>query len=404
MAALQVQADNAQQVFSQYQDALLQVQVVEKQTQHKTSIGSGFYIAPELVITNYHVVASRVATPDSYQLMAKFGDDGLQPLEILALDVVNDLALLKAPARVGHFFALAAALPEQGAEVFSLGNPHDLGMVVVPGTYNGMKQQSFYPRLHVTGSINPGMSGGPSVNELGQVVGVNVSTGGNQLGFVVPMAQVKALVNTKPAEVPAVELLKTQIGQQLLANQQQMLEPLLNANWQMKALGRGLVPESIAPYITCWARTNPPRVEQEIRASAAFCGLSEDVFISHQFTTGKIQMQFEWFDGSALAMTKFVHHYANKLKQMRPDNRASVRDVGEYSCLSDIVGDKQVAARTIYCVRAYKDYPELFDVLFLAGTVPAEQQGFVSHFSLAGVSQQNADAFTRKFMETVKWQ
>lgn len=398
------QADNAQQVFSQYQDALLEIQVVENQTQHKSAFGSGFYVAPDLVITNYHVISNRVATPDSYQLMAKMGDKDLQPLDILALDVVNDLALLKAPQQKGLFFSLADALPEQGAAIFSLGNPHDLGMVVVPGTYNGLKQQSFYPRIHVTGSINPGMSGGPSVNEDGLVVGVNVATGGNQLGFVVPVAQVKALLDKVPVATPDVTVLKTQIREQLLHSQQMMLAPLLQADWQMKALGRGQIPESIAPFIACWGRTNPPQTQYELRTAAAFCGQQEEVYLSNQFVTGKIQMQFEWLDGSQLPLLKFNHHYRNRLQQTRADNRASVRDVGEFNCRSDIVALNQQATRVVYCVRAYKDYPDLYDAVYLAATIPTEQLGFISRFTLAGVSKENADAFTRKFMETVVWQ
>lgn len=400
----QTLADNAQQVFNQYQDALLEVQVVENQTQHKAAFGSGFYVAPEWVITNYHVIANRIATPDSYQLMAKMGDAGLQPLEILALDVVNDLALLKAPKHDGLVFTLAEGLPAQGAEVFSLGNPHDLGMVVVPGTYNGLKQQSFYPRLHVTGSINPGMSGGPSVNSVGQVVGVNVATGGNQLGFVVPVAQVQALLAQVPATPPAVQTLKAQIRSQLLHNQNIMLAPLLEADWQMKTLGKGQIPESIAPYMTCWGRTNTPQTQYELRTSAAFCGQQEEVFLSNQFVTGKIQMQFEWLDGSQLPLLKFNHHYRNRIQQARADNRASPRDVEGFNCRSDIVALNAHATRVVYCVRAYKEYPDLYDAIYLAATVPTDQFGFISRFSLAGVSKENADAFTRKFMETVVWQ
>lgn len=399
-----LQADSAQQVFNQYQDALLQVQVVEQQTQQKSAIGSGFYVTPDVVVTNYHVIANRVARPESYQLMAKLGDSGLQPLEILALDVVNDLALLKAPTLAGQYFTLAQSLPEQGASVFSLGNPHDLGMVVVPGTYNGTKQQSFYPRLHVTGSINPGMSGGPSVNDQGRVVGVNVSTGGNQLGFVVPVAQVSALLAQAPEVQPDETMLKAQIREQLLHNQQVMLEPILHSNWQMKALGRGMVPDAIAPFIACWGRTNPPQAQQEIRSASSFCGQQEEVYLNDRFSTGKIQMQFKWLDGSSLPLLKFNHHYQNQLQYLQADNRVSSRDVSEFSCRSDILALNQQATRVVYCVRAYKDYPDLYDAVYLAATVPTEQTGFISHFTLAGVSKENAAAFTRKFMETVVWQ
>ncbi|WP_333607541.1 S1C family serine protease [Arsukibacterium sp.] len=409
LLTLPVAADTAQNVFSHYQDALIQVQVIEKQTQRKSSIGSGFYVSEDLLITNYHVIANRVLSEQQYQLMASVNGQSQQTnamveLDIVALDVVNDLALLRTSQLSSQPFRLAAALPLQGEQVFSLGNPHDLGMVVVPGTYNGYKQQSFYPRLHVTGSINPGMSGGPSVNALGEVIGVNVATGGNQLGFVVPMAEVASLLQQVPEQLPAISELKTQMLAQLLHNQQQMLSPLLSADWQMQALGKGRVPENIAPFIQCWGRANPPQQNEGLNTATAFCGQREEIFLSSQLNTGKIQMQFEWVDGSSLPALKFNQHYMAKIGYANADNRAGQRDVTEFSCHSDIVGLNQQATRVIFCVRAYKAYPGLFDALYLAATVAREQQGFISHFTLAGVSADNANAFARKFMEAVVWQ
>lgn len=397
-------ADTAQSVFSNYQDALIQVQVIENQTQRKSAIGSGFYVSGDLLITNYHVIAEKIHSEQQYQLMANLGSDNKQQLDIIAVDVINDLALLRAPQQQSRQFSLADGLPAQGEQVFSLGNPHDLGMVVVPGTFNGMKQQSFYPRLHVTGSINPGMSGGPSVNSDGEVIGVNVATAGNQIGFVVPVAQVSALLAAAGNTVPDIATLKQQILQQLLANQQQMLSPLLSKDWQMQALGKGLVPEDIAPFVQCWGRATEQQQENGIDTATASCGQSEQIYLSSGLTTGKLEMQFEWLDGKDLHPLKFNHHYQSRISYSGADNRAGKHDVTNFSCRSDIVALAGVATRVIFCVRAYKDYPELFDALYLAATVAQEQQGFVSHFTLAGVTRDNAKAFARKFMEAVVWQ
>ncbi len=399
-----VLADNAQSVFNNYQDALIQVQVIENQTQRKSAIGSGFYVSDDLLITNYHVIAEKIQSEQQYQLMANLGSDNKQQLHIIAVDVINDLALLRSPQKQSRQFTLATGLPAQGEQVFSLGNPHDLGMVVVPGTFNGMKQQSFYPRLHVTGSINPGMSGGPSVNSNSEVIGVNVATAGNQIGFVVPVAQVNALLASANSEVPAIDTLKQQILQQLLANQQQMLSPMLSEQWQMQPLGSGMVPTDIAPFVQCWGRASEPEQDDGIDTATASCGQSEQIYLSDSLTTGKLEMQFEWLDGKDLHPLKFNHHYQSRISYSGADNRAGKHDVTDFSCRSDIVELAGKANRVIFCVRAYKDYPQLFDVLYLAATIAAGQQGFVSHFTLAGVTQDNAKAFARKFMEAVVWQ
>ena len=80
--------------------------------------------------------------------------------------------MLKTDYKAAKSFQLQQQTSVQGATVYSLGNPHDLGLIVVPGTYNGLQKHSFYPRIHFTGAVNAGMSGGPTVDAAGKVVGV----------------------------------------------------------------------------------------------------------------------------------------------------------------------------------------------------------------------------------------
>ena len=59
--------------------------------------------------------------------------------------------------------------------------------------------------------------------------------------------------------------------------------------------------------------------------------------------------------------------------------------------------------KTIFCTRAYKKFPDLYDVLYLSASVDKDSQALVSHFTIAGISQPNALAFTQQFMEAVSW-
>ena len=109
--------------------------------------------------------------------------------------MVNDLALVRATdLAADDDCRLALAEPPIGVPVFALGNPLDLGLTVVPGTYNGINLTSYHPRVHFTGSLNSGMSGGPTLSESGQVIGINVSTAGNQVSFLVPVAALHKLI------------------------------------------------------------------------------------------------------------------------------------------------------------------------------------------------------------------
>ena len=65
---------------------------------------------------------------------------------------------------------------------------------MVPGPTNGLVEHSYEDRLLFSGSLNPGMSGGPSLNSQGDVIGVNVATAGSQLSFLVPVKKVKRML------------------------------------------------------------------------------------------------------------------------------------------------------------------------------------------------------------------
>ena len=59
--------------------------------------------------------------------------------------------------------------------------------------------------------------------------------------------------------------------------------------------------------------------------------------------------------------------------------------------------------RFVMCVRQYKGYQRLYDVLFLGSLMGESRAGLASHFALTGVSKENANAFARKFMELHEW-
>ena len=167
----------AAEVFRRFADGVVKIQVVETGSAAKAELGSGFFVTPRgHVVTNYHVVSKVVQHPERYrgEMLDRAG--GTRPVRVLAVDVIHDVAVLATDATPALSFTLGAVRPSQGDRLYSLGHPHDLGLSIVEGTYNGLLQHTLYPKIHFTGAINPGMSGGPTLTERGQVVGINVRT------------------------------------------------------------------------------------------------------------------------------------------------------------------------------------------------------------------------------------
>lgn len=402
-----IKAQQANQLFEHYSESLLQVRLIEKSSGGKSSIGTGFIISQDgKIATNYHVVSGFVQSPEKYRLeyLLLNGQKGL--LDILSVDVVNDLAIVSStdiqikPEQVFH---VAQNVPSQGDQVFALGNPHDLGMIVVPGTYNGLKKHSFYQRIHFTGSINPGMSGGPAVNESGDIIGINVATAGNQIGFLVPAKKLSILMSN--VDTTTVDSnLKLQIREQLITNQNQLLSTLINQPWQKMDLGPVNVPGEVAPFIRCWGNSNSDKKDKQVDSTVAKCNLTERIFISNSLETGSIEMEYEWLTSDKLNPYRFYNLYERRIAFVSAGNKAGKEDVTEFECEHDLVQTESAnQLKAVMCARAYKEYEGIYDIVYIAATTNKDQEGIISHFTLSGVQQESALAFTNKFMEAITW-
>lgn len=399
-------AEQAQQIFESYSSSLFQIRLIENSSGEKSSIGSGFLISSDgLIATNYHVVSGFAQHPDKYHVEYVDHLGGKGKLSLIRVDVINDLALLKLKDHsIQTFFPISKSSPERGQEIYSLGNPHDLGMIVVPGTYNGLKKDSFTDRIHFTGAVNSGMSGGPVVNKEGQVVGVNVASGGNQLGFLVPHGKLLTLLQGVDGQQQGV---KEQIAEQLIARQKRLFDTLMAEKWQQKSIGDASIPHIDLPYIRCWGESNSDDPKALIHSVTSSCSLNERVYISRDFQSGKVDMEFTWLSADELNKHRFYRLYQRRISYARAENRVTENDVTEFQCQHDLVvlGQQEAGSvsKSILCSRAYKEYSGLYDVMFISALVEKENRGLISHFTLAGVDKDTALAFSQRFMETISW-
>jgi hypothetical protein len=328
-------------------------------------------------------------------------------LELKDFDVINDLALVAKTSLAANesTFELATVLPEQGSNIYSLGNPHDLGMIVVPGTFNGLKKNSFYQRIHFTGSINPGMSGGPVVNSIGHIVGINVATAGNQIGFLIPLSELQNLLARSTTGSLSASKYKEKIRQQLMQNQQRLFTLLSQQDWQKSELGHAKVPTKVTDFMSCWGDSNTSNEDAQFLSVENTCRMDEQIYLSNQFQTGGLELEFEWLNGENLGELRFYKLYSNSIAGARAGNKASKTDVTNYQCqLDKVTNINKVTHKTAFCVRAYKEFADLYDVLFIAATLDHKHQGLLSHFTLAGVAKEPALTFSKQFVDAISWQ
>jgi len=171
-----------------------------KDTKYSVLLGSGFIIDPKgYIVTNSHVIGNageiRVTLDGGRDFSA----------ELIGADKSTDLALLKidssSPLPYVSFGNSDAT--RVGDTVLAVGNPFGLGGTVTTGIVSalGRDLQSgpFDDFLQIDASMNPGNSGGPTFNLMGDVVGINTAiaspNGGSVgIGFAIPANMAKPII------------------------------------------------------------------------------------------------------------------------------------------------------------------------------------------------------------------
>ena len=138
------------------------------------SSGSGFAITSDgYIITNYHVIegCNNVEIIDKGQTI---------PATVISFDISNDLALLKSDFKPLHSFPLSRKNPYTLMEIYVAGYPfgYDISTPVkitrgIISSLAGIGNN--FSRVQIDAAIQPGNSGGPIINDKGNVVGVAVS-------------------------------------------------------------------------------------------------------------------------------------------------------------------------------------------------------------------------------------
>lgn len=134
--------------------------------------GSGFFIRPGEVVTNVHVIKNAYRV----EIHTLEGKGRTYPVAgALAIDEEADLALLRVelPADRSRALTMTGTLPDEGEQVFVIGNPLRLEGSVSDGIVSAVREVPDLGRIiQITAPVSHGNSGSPLFNMRGQVIGI----------------------------------------------------------------------------------------------------------------------------------------------------------------------------------------------------------------------------------------
>jgi len=174
------------------------------------SLGSGAIISPDgYILTNDHVAGNAL------EAIVTLTDGSQYDAKVIGTDEVSDICLLKINAKNLPFVKLGNSDDIMiGEWVVALGNPFGLfdindkptvtlGVISATGMNLGtINKRSYANMLQTDAAINNGNSGGPLVNVLGELVGMNTliytaqgSSGNIGVSFAIPVNKIKRVVD-----------------------------------------------------------------------------------------------------------------------------------------------------------------------------------------------------------------
>ena len=390
-------------IYEEVESSVYQIRVINIETGKKVAIGSAFVVRrSDILATNYHVVSEYVNDPNVFRLEYYSTEGESGPLELLDLDVIHDLAVVRSGSEMGKPLEIAD-VPEKGARLFSLGNPLDLGFSIVTGTNNGVMSQDEDGNILFSGSLNQGMSGGPTLDESGQVVGINVATQGNSLGFLVPSEYLEVILKRLESNSfrPVSDRFK-QISEQLLANSRKTIMRLSQNDWGLTRIGKMLVPAELDKSMRCWDLSRTPKKDDLFRSFLTQCSNQNDTYISKRIAVGSINYEYAWMDTEKLNPLRFYNRY-EKLNFSFIESEVDKSDVTNFSCHTGFTNIAEQSFKTTVCRRDYLKYQGLSDMLFSVALVGHKKEGAIFNLDVTGTQSQTAFMLFKKMVGAFQW-
>jgi putative serine protease PepD len=174
---------------------------IEVQLRRGQAAGSGVIISDDgLVLTNAHVVNGAT------RLAVRFGDGSTRDADLVGAVATKDVALIRIREGAGLAAAALGSSAELsvGDDVIAIGNALDLGdaPTVTRGIVSAKDRsldtgEAVLANLIQTdAAINHGNSGGPLLNTVGEVVGINTAgiENASNLGFAIEIDAIKPII------------------------------------------------------------------------------------------------------------------------------------------------------------------------------------------------------------------
>ena len=180
-------------IYARYSQGIVSITVKNKDG-NEMGEGSGFVLSPEgLIVTNFHVISK------AYSAVVKVGEGSTYQASLVKAEPRFDIAVLKIntkgllPLAIGNSDEVLS-----GQVVVAIGSPMGFEQSVSSGIVSAVRPGSSMKLIQITAPVSPGSSGGPLLNEYGEVIGITTIASffmAQNLNFAIPINYLKKVLS-----------------------------------------------------------------------------------------------------------------------------------------------------------------------------------------------------------------
>lgn len=401
--------DSATKVLNRSRPGIAKVRVISVSSGSQIAIGTGFVVGDNSsMVTNYHVVSDTVLQPSQYRLEYQANDGTHGNLTIAALDIVNDLALLRLdrPLASASPIEISGAIATKGDTVFAIGFPLSKGLTIVSGTFNGKAEDYFQPLIHYSGALNSGMSGGPAVDGSGTLVGVNkaVTRNAQLVSLLVPSSKVSELLNRPiSGAINSPNYWKSEAERQLHQHAEIVMSSLVNQKLPTRSFDTYIGVDLEPLGFKCEGVHQNETGKYQHTLDGRVCNTNSWVYVDSSIYMGAVSLYTGIRTNKGMNSLRFA-----EVRRTHFDFRKKVSDDPEknktgYECAQRMVNINNLQSITFTCMRRDHRFEDLYDTTFVMHSVASDKQSIQVRAEMIGMPFSASKAMIGRVMEGVTW-
>ena len=167
-------------------------------------------------------------------------------------------------------------------------------------------------------------------------------------------------------------------------------------------MGDAIVPTEIAEFFKCWGDSEK---DEDLLYSHTYsrCATDDDIYLSSEFSTGVAAFRFYWYATKALNTIRFYNVYDDAFRNVYGVRQADKENVTNFVCKTDFVNVNTMEWKVALCIRKYKKYPRLYEIIISAALTRETDKGLVADFIISGVERETGLRLAQKFLESIRW-